>query len=69
MTPARLAACLATIGWSRRELGRRLGLEAGRPEHWAQGRRPIPPAVTAWLEALAAEVARHPAPQVRSISA
>ena len=54
MTPARLAACLAAIGWTQRELGRRCGVDERQVRRWAQlgTRYQMPGELADWLEML-----------------
>ena len=57
MTPVELAAALARIGWSGRELARRANVADGTVRNWASGKYPIPPDLALGLTALAAECA------------
>jgi len=49
MTGADFTFALAVIGWSQRELARRLGVPESRVRRWARGTLPVPQAVAAWL--------------------
>lgn len=49
MTPVELTAALAAIGWSKREVVRRLHCDTNLPSRWSLGREPIPPKVEEWL--------------------
>jgi len=63
MTGAELRAALATIGWSQRELARRLGIDEARVRRWARDATPVPGAIAAWLATTAAWVASNPPPK------
>ncbi len=66
MTPAaRLRAALDALGWSQRELARRLVQDERTVRRWASGEHPCPEAVLAWLEALAAVYETMPPPRSR----
>lgn len=60
MTPATLAVTLARIGWSRRELARRLGY---RSEASIRQWRTVPTDVAAWLIVLADAIDGMPSPR------
>lgn len=45
MTPADLPGVLASIGWSRRELARRMGITEGAVRCWVR----VPPDIANWL--------------------
>lgn len=62
MTGAELAAALQTIGWSQRELARRLKVGETQVRRWVAGAAPMPPALMAWLAKAAAWHAKHPPP-------
>jgi transcriptional regulator with XRE-family HTH domain len=50
-TPAlRLRAALDALGWSQRELARRLALDERTVRRWSGGEYPVPQPVLAWLE-------------------
>jgi transcriptional regulator with XRE-family HTH domain len=51
-----------TLGWSHREIARRLGCSVNLPLRWESGRAETPPAVLGWLERLARHIDRHPPP-------
>ena len=61
MTP--LATYRATLGWPLREVARRLGCDPNLCQRWEAGTARTPPAVLAWLRALAHCVERHPPPE------
>lgn len=63
MTPARLAACLATLRWSQRGLAAAIDYDDRLVRRWAAGERPIPAPVAAWLERAAAWHAENPPPR------
>lgn len=52
----------ATLGWSRSELARRVGMSEAAVRKWEDGRAPPPPWLLPWLETLASFVLLHPAP-------
>ena len=54
MTPTRLRECLATLGWSQRTLAKLTQRDDSLVRRWADGDRPVPEAVAAWLERMAA---------------
>lgn len=62
MTPTRLRACLAILGWSQRNLALRLQREEGEVRMWARGKRPIPDEAAEWVEAYTAAVQTMPTP-------
>jgi hypothetical protein len=64
MTPDRLRACLASLGWSIRELARRLGMSETlvRRRGWLDAEGTIPPAVAAWLERIVRTIEANPHP-------
>lgn len=62
----RLCDALYALGWSQRELSRRLAQDERTVRRWAAGEYPAPPAVLAWLETLAAHHAAHPAPRQKA---
>ena len=53
MTKERMAEIMRQIGWSSRELGRRLGVRESSIRRYLQGSREVPPNLAAWLEGLA----------------
>ena len=63
MTPDQLAHCLSAVGWNAPALARALGLEETTARRWLKGARPVPEAVAAWLEALAAAHRALPPPR------
>ena len=63
MTPAtRLRAALCVLGWSQRELSRRLVQDERTVRRWASGEYPCPEPTLEWLECAAAWLADNPAP-------
>jgi transcriptional regulator with XRE-family HTH domain len=62
VTGAELAAALRTIGWSQRELARRLNVGETQVRRWVAGQAPIPPALEIWLAKAADWHAKHPPP-------
>lgn len=65
MTPAEFSAALAILGWSLRELARRLGCDVALPARWSKGTAFVPQPIAAWLRKLAAGVGRQPVPEWR----
>ena len=63
MSSHRLLICLAALGWTVRELARRVDRHRTTVMRWADGQSPVPDDVAAWLETLVAFHARHPAPR------
>lgn len=57
---ADLRPYLTRIGWSASEMGRYADYPACYACDMASGRRPTPPALLAWLKAMARCVERHP---------
>jgi transcriptional regulator with XRE-family HTH domain len=57
-----LAEALRTIGWSQRELARRVGVDETQVRRWAAGKTAIPPALAVWLAKATAWHAKHPPP-------
>jgi len=64
MSSYRLLICLAIIGWSDRNLARRIGRQQTTVVRWAKGLSPVPGEVAAWLETLAAFHVAHPGPRL-----
>jgi transcriptional regulator with XRE-family HTH domain len=62
MTGADLTFALAVIGWSQRELARRLGVTESRVRRWARGTMPVPEAVADWLRRAAEWHIANPPP-------
>lgn len=60
MTPERLHACIAALGWSRRLFGAVLGYPETTVRDWMRGRLPIPDAVADWLEERMRRELEHP---------
>ena len=56
------------IGWSSRELGRRLGVRESSIRRYLQGSREVPPNLAAWLEGLATHMALTPRSLTTGIS-
>ena len=54
MTPTRLRECLAVLGWSQRTLAKLTQRDDSLVRRWADGDRPVPETVAAWLERMAA---------------
>lgn len=54
MTPTQRRAALTTLGWSQRELARRLDYDEGMVRRWLRGASEPPPAIDAWLAQCAA---------------
>lgn len=63
MTPARLAACLASLDWGANTLATQLALPRSTVRGWLAGRSPVPENVARWLDALAKAHERNPAPR------
>ncbi len=63
MSSHRLLVCLAILGWSVRELARRLACHQTTVMRWTGATSPVPDEVAAWLEALTSFHAAHPAPR------
>jgi len=68
MSSYRLLICLAILGWSDRNLARRIGRQQTTVARWAKGLSPVPGEAAAWLETLAAFHIAHPAPRQRPVS-
>jgi len=64
MSSYRLLICLTIIGWSDRNLARRIGRQQTTVVRWAKGLSPVPGDVAAWLETLAAFHVAHPGPRL-----
>jgi len=62
MSSYRLLICLAIIGWSDRNLARRIGRRQTTVARWAKGLSPVPGDVAAWLETLVAFHLAYPGP-------
>jgi len=62
LSPDEFRACLDTIGWSQRNLARRLAIHHTRTERMATGRYPVPPEVATWLRVMAAFHSSHMLP-------
>jgi transcriptional regulator with XRE-family HTH domain len=62
VTGVELAAALRTIGWSQRELARRVRVEETRVRRWVAGKAPMPLDLVAWLAKAAVWHERHPPP-------
>jgi len=63
MSSYRLLVCLAILGWSVRELARRLACHQTTVMRWTGATSVVPDGVATWLEALTAFHAEHPAPR------
>jgi len=64
MSSYRLLICLTIIGWSDRNLARRVGRRQTTVARWAKGLSPVPGDVAAWLETLVAFHLAHPGPRI-----
>jgi hypothetical protein len=62
MTGAELQAALDAIGWSRRELARRLRRTPPHIDAWVWGKRGVPDWAAAYVRAVERAVARVPVP-------
>lgn len=69
MTTSEFSVALDTLGWSERELAKRLGCDRGLPGKWRIGRARVPAPVSSWLEALADAVQKNPPPEWRTRTA
>jgi transcriptional regulator with XRE-family HTH domain len=56
MTGPELDTALKSIGWSRSELGRRIGRTPSHVDAWARGARPLPAWVAEYVLAVRAAV-------------
>lgn len=64
MTPVHFQRTLHRIGWSGRELGRRLGYQSpAQVSEFTSGLKPIPEELAAWMTELADLIERYPAPR------
>lgn len=63
MSSYRLLVCLAILGWSVRELARRLACHQTTVMRWTGATSGVPDDVAAWLEALVTFHLAHPVPQ------
>lgn len=71
MSSYRLLVCLAMLGWSVRELARRLACNQTTVMRWTGATSAVPDEVAAWLEALVKYYRANPPPaviHVRSLS-
>lgn len=64
MSPRRLLVCLATLGWTERELARRTGRHQTEVRRWISGASPVRADIAVWLETLTAFHEAHPAPRI-----
>jgi len=62
MTPADFSATLEKLGWSIREVARRLECNHHMPVRWSTGEAEIPYSVERWITTLATLIESHPAP-------
>lgn len=62
MSPATLRTHLAAMGWTQRELARRLGIAHNTVARWSLGQYPVPPHVAVWLTQAASFMQEHPPP-------
>lgn len=65
MTPAEFSALLDRIGWSRRELARKIGVHEDGPRNWTRPGYRIPDQVADYLRAVAAALDAVPPPETR----
>jgi len=65
MSPHQLLVCLAVLGWSERELARRIGRHQTTIKRWTSGSGAVDDDTAAWLERLVAFHLAHPAPRYR----
>jgi hypothetical protein len=63
MTPAEFTAALDVLGWSLRDLTRRIKCDSNLPTYWERGEVEIPPRIEAWLTKLVQFHLKHPAPK------
>ena len=63
MSSGRLLVCLLVLGWSVRDLARRLDRHQTTVVRWANGLSLVPDEVAEWLEALVACHLARPAPR------
>ena len=61
---ARLSAALRAIRWTAGTLAVELGLSPSTTRNWTLGRQPLPEAILAWVEDLAAYHVSRPPPPV-----
>jgi transcriptional regulator with XRE-family HTH domain len=59
-----LADCMRELGWSPRELARRLGVNESTTRNWISGRREPPDNVIDWLQARARAVGSLTLPEL-----
>jgi transcriptional regulator with XRE-family HTH domain len=62
VTGPEIERCLEAIGWTRRELGRRLDVDKTQVLRWTTGGYQIPDATARWLRQVARWHDDHPAP-------
>lgn len=67
MSPYRASLCLTTLGWSERELARRIGRHQTEVRRWMLGTATIDPNVAEWLSELEQFFRNHPAPRLRPL--
>lgn len=63
MSSYQLLICLVIVGWSVRDLAKRLGRHQTSVMRWANGTSSVPNEVATWLEKVAAFHSKHPAPR------
>ncbi|NPD66321.1 helix-turn-helix transcriptional regulator (plasmid) [Lichenicola cladoniae] len=68
MSAYRLSLCLLTLGWSERELARRIGEHRNTVRRWLLGDSAIDPEVASWLEVLMAVHVANPGPRRKLVS-
>jgi hypothetical protein len=51
MTPDQLNEALRILGWSTRELARRVGCSPETSRRWTIGQLPVPPDIAVWVAA------------------
>ena len=62
MIAGEFSAALTTLGWSHRELARRLRCDTNLSLRWAAGRATIPPQIAAWMTRRTRDLTNDPAP-------
>jgi hypothetical protein len=63
--PERLRVALKRLRWTYGTLAIELRTSASTTRNWGLGRSPVPPALLAWMEDLAAYHVTHPAPPLK----
>jgi len=62
MTPKEFEEALRVLGWSHRELARRLRCDSGLPTRWSRGTAVVPLPLARWLVSAWDWHELHPAP-------